>query len=95
MEELDIYLKKLKDSIQVLMKEYDHLQKENKLLKSKIEEQKMIISANEEKRNDLEQKIDTAKLGTQNLAEEDKIKLRERIDYYLSDIEKCLALLNS
>ena len=95
MEELEAYLKKLKDRIQVLLKEYTHLQKENRLLKNKIEDQKITISACEKKINQLEQKIDTGKLGLQTLGEEDKIKLKERIDYYLSDIEKCLSLLNS
>lgn len=95
MEELDQYLKKLKDSIQHLLKEYDYLKKENKLLKNKIADQNSFIAVHVEKINHLEQKIDTGKMDLQSLDIEDKTKLKERIDFYLSDIEKCLALLNA
>ena len=43
----------------------------------------------------IQQQIDVLKLGSGSLNEEEKNALGKRIDIYLKEIEKCLALLNT
>ncbi len=95
MEALETDIRKLKDSIQLLLKKYEQLKKENKLLVIKLQEQQSLVLTGQEKISLLEQRIDAGKMGLEYLEEEDKTRLKERIDHYLADIEKCLALLNS
>jgi hypothetical protein len=94
MEDLHTIFKDLQLALQTLLKKYNSLKKENEHLKKLNEE---IIKELSEK-NKL---INTAeeKMATNNINElygsEEKELLQSKIDIYLKDIEKCLALLNA
>ena len=95
MVDLDLQIKSIQDKLQQLLKQQSILQKENQRLKKDLEK---VGSQNLEKQavvQSLQQKMDLAKLGTENLTEEEKKALSKRIDGYLKEIDKCLALLNT
>ena len=95
MVDLDLQIKSIQDKLQQLLKQQSILQKENQRLKKDLEK---VGSQNLEKQavvQSLQQKMDLAKLGTENLTEEEKKALSKRIDGYLREIDKCLALLNT
>jgi predicted nuclease with TOPRIM domain len=69
-------------------KEIQRLQKENQLLKEQLQ------SYNEQAAK-LNQKTDAFKINEGNLKSTSKSELEKRIDIYLKDIERCLALLHS
>jgi regulator of replication initiation timing len=94
MEELYSDLKELQTTLQTLLKKYNNLKKENESLREEIagimdrlSEKQKLIEVSEEK---------LASTGiTAIYNEEEKQLLRSKIDLYLKEIEKCLALLNA
>ena len=95
MVDLDLQIKSIQDKLQQLLKQQSILQKENQRLKKDLEK---VGSQNLEKQaivQSLQEQMDVAKLGTENLTAEEKKALSKRIDGYLKEIDKCLALLNT
>ncbi|HEX5155279.1 MAG TPA: hypothetical protein VFW07_27750 [Parafilimonas sp.] len=94
MEELYSDLKELQVALQTLLKKHNNLKKENELLKKEIAgindrllEKQKLIDVSEER---------LATTGIITLYnEEEKRLLQSKIDLYLKEIEKCLALLNA
>ncbi len=95
MEELDIQLKNIQYKLHVLLKQSQLLIKQN----AALQKENNILMASLNKKNDLinnlQQQIDVLKLNSSELDEVDKKQLEKRIEIYLADIEKCLALLNA
>jgi hypothetical protein len=71
------------------------LQKENAQLKKELSKSQENISEKSEKLQALQQQVDVLKLGASGWSEEEKIELEKRIDVYLKEIDKCIALLNN
>jgi len=94
MEELYSDLKELQVALQTLLKKYNNLRKENEFLREEIAgmndqllEKQQLIEASEER---------LATTGITTLYnEEERQLLQSKIDLYLKEIEKCLALLNA
>lgn len=86
---------RIEDKVQQLLKEYDlvkkeaeRLQKENAALSLELQSKTALLST-------VQQQVDALKLTSTGLEEGSKKELEKRIDIYLKDIDKCLALLNS
>lgn len=95
MVDLDLQIKSIQEKLQQLLKQQSMLQKENQRLQKELEK---ASSQNLEKQavvQSLQQKMDVAKLGTENLTDAEKKSLSKQIDGYLKEIDKCLALLNT
>jgi len=94
MEELHAGLKELQLSLQTLLKKYNSLKKENEELKKTYAEMNKLLLEKERLINAVEERV-----ATSNIAifynDEEKQLLQTKIDTYLKDIEKCLALLNA
>ena len=94
MEELYSDLKELQLVLQTLLKKYTSLKKENENLKKQnvqingqLFEKQKLIEVSEER---------LATTGITTLYNEgEKQLLQSKIDLYLKEIEKCLALLNA
>lgn len=93
-QQLDTQLKSLQTKLQLLLKQNQllqkqvtSLQKENDSYKNALEEKKEIILQ-------LQQQADAVKLSVNGLDDHEKQQLRKRIDLYLAEIDKCLALIN-
>jgi hypothetical protein len=95
MVDLDLQIKSIQDKLQQLLKQQAVLYKENQRLKKELEK---ASSLNEEKQalvQALQQQTDVLKLGSGTMDEAEKNALGKRIDVYLKEIDKCLALLNT
>ena len=95
MVDLDLQIKSIQDKLQQLLKQQAVLHKENQRLKKELEK---ATGLNEEKQalvQALQQQTDVLKLGSGTLDEAEKNALGKRIDVYLKEIDKCLALLNT
>lgn len=88
-------IKNLHQKLQLLLKKYQQLQKENTALKKEVEGQRLALKEKEGIVYTLQQKIDVAKLNAGSMDAAEKKQLEQRINGYLSEIEKCLVLLNS
>jgi hypothetical protein len=94
MEDLHVALKDLQLSLQTLLKKYNYLKKENEQLKKSNEALNKMLAEKEKLINVAEEKIATTNINT-IFDPKEKQLLQLKIDAYLKDIEKCLALLNA
>ncbi len=95
MVDLDLQIKSIQDKLQLLLKQQTVLQKENQRLKKDLDKATADLSEKQSLMQSLQQQMDVAKLGSGNLNEAEKNALGKRIDVYLKEIDKCLALLNT
>ena len=95
MVDLDLQIKCIQDKLQLLLKQQSALQKENQRLKKELEKASTDLSEKNSLIQSIQQQMDVAKLGSGNLNEAEKNALGKRIDVYLKEIDKCLALLNT
>jgi chromosome segregation ATPase len=93
--EAEQQIQNIHDKVQLLLKKQLQLQKENAKLKTELEASSRQLAILQKQNEALSQKIDAAKLGFQALSAEDKKALNIRIDDYLAEIDKCLAMLNT
>ncbi len=95
MVDLSIHIKSIQDKVQHLLKQQTLLQKENQRLKKELEKLAIQNGEKQEMIVALQQQADALKLGSGTLNETEKNALGKRIDMYLKEIDKCLALLNT
>lgn len=95
MVDLDSQIKRIQEKLQVLLKQQSLLHKENLRLKKELEKAMTGNAEKQELLQVLQQQVDTLKLGSGSLNESEKQSLGKRIDGYLKEIDKCLAILNT
>jgi uncharacterized protein YaaN involved in tellurite resistance len=85
----------LQEKLQLLIREYRQLQKENSRLQKDI----AVLQSEQQKNVDqlaqLEQKVAAVQLTGGSRDEAEKARLQKKIDTYLKEIDKCLALLHA
>jgi len=94
MVNLQSSLQGLQEKLQVLLKNYAALEKENQQLKNKmgqLEQQEQIWSA---ELKDAETKLAAASLRQSNMDPADKAKLMKQIDQYIKEIDHSIQNLN-
>jgi len=95
MVDLDLQIKNIQDKLQQLLRQQVLLQKENTRLKKDLEKANLLVDEKQQSMQALQQQVDVVKLSSGNLTEAEKNALSKRIDTYLKEIDKCLALLNT
>jgi beta-lactamase superfamily II metal-dependent hydrolase len=86
---------RLQQKLQKLVKQHQLLQKENLQLKKDLEKQRQNAAVKQEQINLLQQQSDALKVGAHGWDNESKKDFEKRIDLYLKEVERCLALLNA
>ncbi len=95
MVDINSQLQLLQTKLQALLKNYQQLQKENVQLKKELGKKSGEAIEAKEKLQTIQQQIDILKLSKSGFDETEKVLLEKRIDIYLKEIDKCLALLNN
>lgn len=95
MVDLDLQIKNIQDKLQQLLRQQALLQKENQKLKKDLEKMMLDNGEKEQSLQAIRQQVDVIKMGSGNLNDAEKIALGKRVDGYLKEIDKCLALLNT
>lgn len=93
--EVDNVLKNLDQKIKVLLKQNDQLQRENQKLQKEKQEQALVLNQKNEALKQLQHQLDTTLIDIHSLGKEERKRLEQKINAYLKDVEKCLAVLNS
>lgn len=94
--DLDLQIKTIQDKLQQLLRQQSLLQKENQKLKKDLDKALQDNGEKEKLMHTLSQQVDALQLGSGKLLNEtEKNALGKRIDGYLKEIDKCLALLNT
>ncbi len=95
MVDLDLHIKTVQDKLQLLLKSHQALVRENQRLQKELEKSQQQVASRDEHVHALQQQVDALKLGSSAQSPEEKVLLEKRINGYLKEIDKCLALLNT
>lgn len=95
MNAIDEQIQRIEEKVARLLKEYSAAQKEVQRLQKENNRLSELLHANEDKVTKTGQKEDALKITMESLKTDSKKDLEKRIDGYLKDIDKCLALLHS
>ena len=93
MPETPDQLKRIQEKLQLLLKRHAALQKENVNLKEQLGEFSRQNHVQQENLDNLRQQVDVLKLHTGDMSESDRKELEKRINSYLKEIDRCIALL--
>lgn len=94
MAQLDEQLQNIQQKLQQLAKQYTALQKENVRLQAAIEKLKEAEAAQEAALQEMKQQNDILKSGIAGWHPTQKKVFIKRIDQYLREIDRCIAMLN-
>jgi len=88
------HLKRIQDKLQVLLKNHAVLQKENSRLKDELGKINQQAEQHQKIAEGLKQQVNVLKLGAGEMSEADKKEFEKRINSYLKEIDRCIALLS-
>jgi hypothetical protein len=95
MPTIEEHINSINSKLQLLLKKYAALQKENLILSREME----VFKENEkdflQKINTLEIQTDILKASAGKMDEKEKQVFEKRINQYLKDLDKCMAMLNN
>ncbi|MBI1306306.1 MAG: hypothetical protein GC181_06800 [Bacteroidetes bacterium] len=95
MNELTQKILKLEKSLHEVSKRIHNLASENQSLREKLEATTSELNTQKNRVKDLEDNQNLVKIaGTISRSEDDSNELKQRIDTYLEEIDKCIALLS-
>lgn len=87
------HLKRIQEKLQLLLKEHAILQKENSRLKEELHDAREKIKDHQKNADELKQQVSILKVSTGEMSETDKKEFEKRINGYLKEIDRCIALL--
>ena len=93
MSNTEHHRKRIQDKLQQLLKQYAALQKENSRLIQEMASAEQKIEAYQKNTDELKQQVSVLKLSTGEMSEADKKEFEKRINGYLKEIDRCIALL--
>lgn len=86
-------LKRIQDKLQQLLKQHVAVQKENNKLKEDLDAARLKVSAQQKSADELKQQVSILKVSAGEMSEADKKEFEKRINGYLKEIDRCIALL--
>ena len=94
MSNTEQHLKRIQDKLQQLLKQYTAVQKENNKLKKELVSANQKTTAQQKSMDELKQQVSVLKLNAGEMSETDKKEFEKRINTYVKEIDRCIALLN-
>lgn len=93
MSNTEQHLKRIQDKLQQLLKQYAAVQKENSRLKDELLSAQEKVSGQQKNVDELKQQVSILKVSAGEMTEADKKEFEKRINSYLKEIDRCIALL--
>ncbi len=87
------HLKRIQEKLQQLLKQHAAVMKENHRLREELETVHQKISAQQQHTDELKQQVSILKVSAGEMSEPDKKEFEKRINGYLKEIDRCIALL--
>ena len=87
------HLKRIQDKLQQLLKLHSAVQKENSRLRDELQASQGKLSAQQVQLDELKQQVSILKVNAGGMSEADKKEFEKRINGYLKEIDRCIALL--
>jgi predicted RecB family endonuclease len=94
MSDLEKQLKRIQDKLQQVLKDHSALQKENLRLKEELDKNRNQSFTNHQTIEDLKQQVDVLKITSGDWDPSDKKEFEKRINSYIKEIDRCIALLS-
>ena len=93
MADLDLHIKRIQEKVERLLKQYTELQKENLQLKKELDKSSRQTSHHQETIDALRQQVEVLKISAGSWDANDKKEFEKRINHYIKEIDKCIAML--
>jgi len=87
------HLRRIQDKLHQLVKDFTAVQKENSRLKEELALAQQRVSAQQKNADELKQQVSILKVNAGDMSEADKKEFEKRINGYLKEIDRCIALL--
>ncbi|MBL7757402.1 MAG: hypothetical protein J0H92_01345 [Sphingobacteriales bacterium] len=87
-------LKRIQDKLQLLLRQQQQLQKDNQLLREELSLLQKSNAQYEEQTEKLKQQLDILKFSNTAMSDAEKAQFEKRINAYLKEIDRCIALLS-
>jgi len=94
MSNTEEHIKRIQDKVQLLLKQFAAAQKENSRLKEELEAAQEKLSAQQKNADELKQQVSVLKMNAGEMTEIDKKEFEKRINHYVKEIDKCIAMLS-
>lgn len=94
MSDLEVQLKRIQDKLQQVLKDYVALQKENLRLKEELDKNRTQSFTHQQNIEELKQQVDVLKITSGDWDQNDKKEFEKRINSYIKEIDRCIALLS-
>jgi phage host-nuclease inhibitor protein Gam len=94
MAELETQIKRIQEKLQLVLKKQDDLVKENQRLKKDIDKSIQQSTQYLQIIETLKQQVEVLKISSGNWDEDDKKEFEKRINFYVREIDKCIALMS-
>jgi len=86
-------LKRIQDKLQQLVKQYAAIKKDNQTLKTRLEKANTQLATQTGSMDAMKQQADVLRLNAGKLKDGEKKEFEKRINNYIREIDKCIALL--
>ena len=86
-------LKRVNEKLVLLLRQYQLLQKENERLKEDLKKTQAHSEGASREADKFRQQTEVLKLSGREIGESDKKMLEKRLNQYVREIDKCIALL--
>ncbi len=87
-------IKRIYDKLQQLLKQHASLQKENQLLREELGSAQKQMAQYQETAEALKQQVSILQLGNGQMGEEDKREFEKKLNTYIKEIDRCIAMLS-
>jgi predicted nuclease with TOPRIM domain len=94
MEELLTHITRIQEKLLNLQKQYQLIHRDNERLQQQVNNYEEKDRLQHFRIDELERQLELAKAVRPEMNEKDKLALEKRINQYLREIDKCIALLN-
>jgi len=91
---LDYQFNTINEKLQLLLKQYNRLQKENERLKEELVQAKQIEMHSRQQLENFQQQVSILKVTSGDLNDRDKKDFEKKINQYLKKIDKCISFLS-
>jgi hypothetical protein len=93
MTQSELHLKKVHEKVLLLVKQYQVLQKENERLRDDLKKMNLRCESISQEADKYRQQTEVQRLAGRGMEEADKKMLEKRLNKYVREIDKCIALL--
>jgi len=84
----------INDKLQLLLKQYNRLQKENDRLKEELAEARQVEMHSREQLEGFRQQVSILKVTSGEMNDRDKKDFEKKINQYIREIDKCISFLS-